>query len=111
MARRRIGQERLRLGHDQSRRSGSVDEIAGLIDWADIDRLLASIHASAKGEPATFGPVQGPAAVGLVRSVGREAGTSAGGSRQLAPLVRLVRLAAVADHLRRSVTMLKAREA
>ena len=51
MARRRIGQEQLRLGNDQSRRSGSLDEIAGLIDWAEINRLLAPIHASAKGEP------------------------------------------------------------
>ena len=52
MARRRIGQEQLRFDPPQSRQSGSLDEITGLIDWAEIDRLLASIHASAKGEPS-----------------------------------------------------------
>ena len=52
MARRRIGQEQLRLSADQSRRSGSLDEIAGLIDWAGVDRHLAPIYASAKGEQA-----------------------------------------------------------
>jgi len=51
MARRRIGQERLRIEPPQSRRSGSLDEIAALIDWAEIDRHLASIYASATGEP------------------------------------------------------------
>ena len=40
MARRRIGQERLRIEPPQSRRSGSLDEIAALIDWAEIDRHL-----------------------------------------------------------------------
>lgn len=52
MARRRIGQEQLRLGADQGRRSGSLDEIAGLIDWVGVDRHLAPIYASAKGEQA-----------------------------------------------------------
>lgn len=52
MARRRIGQEQLRLSTDQSRRSGTLDEIAGLIDWAEIDGRLARIYASAKGEQA-----------------------------------------------------------
>jgi IS5 family transposase len=51
MARRRIGQERLRLNPTQSRQSGSLDDIAGLIDWAEIDRHLVSIYASAVGEP------------------------------------------------------------
>src|SRR3712207_5641952 len=51
MARRRIGQERLKLDEHQSRRSGSLDEIAALIDWTEIDRHLAQIYASAKGEP------------------------------------------------------------
>ena len=50
MARRRIGQEQLRLDTAQSRRSGSLDEIAALIDWTEIDRHLASIYAAATGE-------------------------------------------------------------
>ena len=50
MARRRIGQEQLRFDPPQSRRSGSLDEIAALIDWAEIDRHFASIYASAMGE-------------------------------------------------------------
>jgi IS5 family transposase len=52
MARRRIGQEHLRLGDRESSRSGSLDVVQGLIDWAEIDRHLAAIYASAKGEPA-----------------------------------------------------------
>ena len=53
MARRRIGQERLlQFGCSPARRSGSLGEIAGMIDWTEIDRHLAMIYASAKGEPA-----------------------------------------------------------
>ncbi len=52
MARRRIGQEQLKLEGDQSRQLGSLDEIAGLVDWAEIDRHLAVIYASARGEQA-----------------------------------------------------------
>jgi transposase, IS5 family len=52
VARRRIGPEQLRLGSDQSRRCGSLDEIAGRIDWAGIDRHLVPIYAAPKGEPA-----------------------------------------------------------
>ena len=52
MARRRIGQERLGREADRGRRSGSLEEIAGLIDWAEIDRHLVPIYASAKGEQA-----------------------------------------------------------
>ena len=51
MARRRIGQERLRL-EARSRATGSLDEIGRLIDWTAIDRSLAPIYASAKGEQA-----------------------------------------------------------
>ncbi len=43
MARRRIGQERLRFDPPHSRRSGSLDEIARLIDWTEIDHHLVSI--------------------------------------------------------------------
>lgn len=52
MARRRIGQERLKLGADQGRQTGSLDEISTLIDWVEIDRHLAVIYAAAKGEQA-----------------------------------------------------------
>jgi transposase, IS5 family len=50
MARRQIGQEQLRFDPPQSGRSSSLDEIAALIDWAEIDRHLTSIYASAIGE-------------------------------------------------------------
>src|SRR5215217_1465669 len=52
MARRRIGQEHLRLCDCQSSRTGSLDVVQGLIDWAAIDRHLALIYASAKGDQA-----------------------------------------------------------
>ena len=52
MARRRIGQEHLKLGPDQSRRSGSLDTIAALIDWSDIDQVLAPVYAASRGEQA-----------------------------------------------------------
>src|SRR5918995_1096533 len=52
MARRRIGQEHLRLGDRGSCRTGSLDDLHRLIDWAGIDRHLAPIYASAKGEQA-----------------------------------------------------------
>jgi len=52
MARRRIGQEHLRLCDCESSRTGSLDVVQGLIDWAEIDRHLAPIYASAKGEQA-----------------------------------------------------------
>src|SRR5215216_4794945 len=50
MARRRIGQEHLRLCDCESSRTGSLDVVQGLIDWAEIDRHLAPIYASAMGE-------------------------------------------------------------
>lgn len=52
MAHRYIGQESFGFGDHQSRRGSSLDEIAGLIDWAEIAELLSLVHASAKGEPA-----------------------------------------------------------
>src|SRR3954451_13092498 len=52
MARRRIGQEHLRLGDRKSSRTGSLDDLHRLVDWAEIDRHLAPIYASAKGEQA-----------------------------------------------------------
>jgi IS5 family transposase len=52
MARRRIGQEQLRLETDRHRRSGSLDEIAALVDWAEIDQVLAPVYAVSRGEQA-----------------------------------------------------------
>ena len=52
MARRRIGQEHLRLGDRESGRTGALDDFHRLIDWAGIERHLAPIYASAKGEQA-----------------------------------------------------------
>ncbi len=51
MARRRIGQEQLALADPERRTGTSLDEVAALIDWTEVDRLLAGISASAKGEP------------------------------------------------------------
>jgi transposase, IS5 family len=52
MARRQIGQERLRFDDATGRSTGSLDEIRRLVDWAEIDGSLAPIYASAKGEQA-----------------------------------------------------------
>ena len=52
MARRRIGQERLGIAQGPVHGAASLDEISGLIDWQEIDRLLAGVYAAAKGEPA-----------------------------------------------------------
>ena len=51
MARRRIGQETMRLSSAGSATS-SLDQLASLIDWPPIEALLSDIHAAAKGEPA-----------------------------------------------------------
>ena len=51
MARRRIGQEEFRFG-GTLRRANSLDEIAGLVDWAEIDGHLKPIYASERGEQA-----------------------------------------------------------
>jgi transposase, IS5 family len=50
MARRRIGQERLAVGGLEPRGGTSLDEVAALVDWAELDRLLAGISASPTGE-------------------------------------------------------------
>src|SRR5829696_976544 len=50
MARHRIGQEQLKLEADQRCRCESLDSIAGLINWAEIDRVLAPIYAAPTGE-------------------------------------------------------------
>ena len=50
MARRRIGQEDLRLSEGPARRVSSLDEVAALLDWSEIERALIDISAAAKGE-------------------------------------------------------------
>ena len=49
MARRQIGQESLSFGVEQ-RCAGCLDELSGVIDWSEIDRLLGDVYASPKGE-------------------------------------------------------------
>ena len=51
MARRRIGQEQLTIGGEPRRGDTSLDEVAALVDWSEIDGLLADISAAPKGEP------------------------------------------------------------
>lgn len=51
MARRRIGQEVFGFAGGQPRRSG-LDELATVLDWGAIERLLGGVYAAAKGEPA-----------------------------------------------------------
>ncbi len=50
MARRQIGQERLAVGGMGPRGGTSLDEVAALVDWTEMDCLLAGISASSKGE-------------------------------------------------------------
>ncbi len=49
MARRRIGQERLGFADAHGRQRSSLDEVAALVDWTEVDRLLADISAAPKG--------------------------------------------------------------
>jgi IS5 family transposase len=51
MARRRIGQDRLSSGGASPRGGTSLDVIAAMVDWVELDRLLAGISAAAGGEP------------------------------------------------------------
>ncbi len=48
MARRRIGQERLAIAGLGPCGGTSLDEMAVLVDWTELDRLLAGVSASAK---------------------------------------------------------------
>lgn len=50
MARRRIGQDQLSLGGPSPKGGTALDVIAAMIDWAELDGLLAEISAAAKGE-------------------------------------------------------------
>ena len=53
MARRRIGQERLAVGGEQQRAASFLDQLTALVDWAEIDRLLAvSPHVRGVGRVA-----------------------------------------------------------
>jgi IS5 family transposase len=38
-------------GREPARRDTSLDEVSRLLDWAELDRLLAGISSSCKGEP------------------------------------------------------------
>jgi transposase, IS5 family len=51
MARRGIGQEAFGFAQGERGRNGRLDAIAGVVDWAPIERLLGGIYAAAKGEP------------------------------------------------------------
>jgi IS5 family transposase len=51
MARRQIGQERLAMGGEKRRAAASLEAVAALVEWTEIDRLLVGISASARGEP------------------------------------------------------------
>lgn len=55
MARRRIGQEDL-VARLEPRAATSLAQLAGLIDWAAIDRHLVGISGSPKGEPGWSRP-------------------------------------------------------
>ena len=55
MARRRIGQEK--LWGERTAQAGivSLDEVAGLVDWVELDALLAGISAAANGQLCCMG--------------------------------------------------------
>ena len=52
MSRRRIGQETFAFGNPGVGRRSALDDLHDLIDWAPIERQLAVVSSSAKGEPA-----------------------------------------------------------
>ena len=80
MTRRRIGQADL-IARPEPRASSSPSDLAALLDWTEIDRILAGISAAPKGEAGWTGhrrrkPVHGYKAhvatdegAGLVRRV------------------------------------------
>jgi hypothetical protein len=51
MARRWIGQEQLPIGGLEPRGDTSLDDLAALVNWTELDALPAGISASVKGEP------------------------------------------------------------
>ena len=50
MARRQIGQEGLRLSEGLAWHGSSLDAVAALLNWGEIDRALNDISAAANGE-------------------------------------------------------------
>ena len=52
MPRRRIGQEVFRFGGESGGRASSLNELARLIDWRELDGLLVDIYAAPRGEAA-----------------------------------------------------------
>lgn len=52
MGRRQIGQEEFGFAADRNSRGSCLHDLAGLIDWAPVERHLAVIYCAAKGEPA-----------------------------------------------------------
>lgn len=52
MSRRRIGQESFGFGGGCGGVRSSLDDLAGLIDWAPVEHALTEISSAAKGEPA-----------------------------------------------------------
>lgn len=52
MSRRRIGQESFGFEDRRGGARSSLDDLAGLIDWAPVEHALAEISSAAKGEPA-----------------------------------------------------------
>jgi IS5 family transposase len=52
MSLRRIGQEAFSFGSSDPSRRCSLDELHDLIDWTPVQRQLAVVSSSAKGEPA-----------------------------------------------------------
>ena len=52
MGRRQIGQEGFGFAADRNSRGSCLHDLAGLINWAPVERHLAVIYCAAKGEPA-----------------------------------------------------------
>jgi IS5 family transposase len=52
MSQRWIGQETFAFGSSGVGRGSSLDDLRNLIDWLPIERQLAVVSCSAKGEPA-----------------------------------------------------------
>lgn len=52
MSRRRIGQESFGFAADRRGAHSSLDDLAGLIDWAPVGGAVSGISSAAKGEPA-----------------------------------------------------------
>ncbi len=52
MCRRRIGHESFGFVADRRGARPSLDDLAGMIDWATVEGALSEISSAAKGEPA-----------------------------------------------------------